>query len=263
MLCLAANGVAGPGAHGMARPDATTRQAIRRAVLTVLFAEISRSPSRLCEALTPTAAAKLAQGVLPGKSCVARVSEAFRLTASSGQPARPFGSVSVAEIVQRGARAQAVLVIEVKPRVIVLKPLALRRLAGRWRLATPVILRAVCRQTRCAPGTEQLRFGFAGSFKRLSPSVGVPGFVRREGAEELRLFKRGRLVAAQSGCLSCHRLGRDGNPGPGPPLTHIGSKLTPAEIEGVLRHARGEMPSFRRLPAGRFRALVTFLSLLR
>ena len=33
--------------------------------------------------------------------------------------------------------------------------------------------------------------------------------------------------SAQSGCLACHVIGDNGNNGPGPPLTHIGSKLPP------------------------------------
>ena len=35
----------------------------------------------------------------------------------------------------------------------------------------------------------------------------------------------GKEVVAQSGCLACHKLGDNGNNGPGPELTHIGARL--------------------------------------
>src|ERR1700710_1773769 len=36
-------------------------------------------------------------------------------------------------------------------------------------------------------------------------------------------YKAGSEVVAGSGCLACHKLGENGNNGPGPELTHIGS----------------------------------------
>src|SRR6201985_2940223 len=38
-------------------------------------------------------------------------------------------------------------------------------------------------------------------------------------------YEKGKLVPAQSGCLACHKIGENGNDGPGPHLTEIGSKL--------------------------------------
>ena len=35
-------------------------------------------------------------------------------------------------------------------------------------------------------------------------------------------FERGKQIAAQSGCLACHKIGENGNDGPGPDLTDIG-----------------------------------------
>jgi hypothetical protein len=46
-------------------------------------------------------------------------------------------------------------------------------------------------------------------------------------------------------------------------LTHVGASLSAAELAHAIDDPRAPMPSFRRLPATRFRALVRFLSLLR
>jgi hypothetical protein len=43
-------------------------------------------------------------------------------------------------------------------------------------------------------------------------------------------FRAGENVVGESGCLACHVLGENGNNGPGPPLTHIGSLLRPDAI---------------------------------
>lgn len=75
-------------------------------------------------------------------------------------------------------------------------------------------------------------------------------------------FYAGRRVAAQSGCLACHRIGEYGNSGPGPDLTHVGSKLTGTQIARALLNPKEPMPSFRHLPKAKFNALVEFLSLL-
>jgi menaquinol-cytochrome c reductase cytochrome b/c subunit len=92
--------------------------------------------------------------------------------------------------------------------------------------------------------------------------VPAPPAVRAAGGKRLAEFRFGRTVAAQSGCLACHKIGEAGNRGPGPSLTHVGSKLSPARIERALRRPTAPMPSFGHLPAAKFKALVTFLSLL-
>src|SRR5580692_6967096 len=51
--------------------------------------------------------------------------------------------------------------------------------------------------------------------------VPVPPAVRGAGGRKLREFDTGMEVVAQSGCLACHRIGQQGNPGPGQDLTHI------------------------------------------
>lgn len=75
--------------------------------------------------------------------------------------------------------------------------------------------------------------------------------------------EKGRLVAAQSGCLACHRFGTDGNQGPGPNLTHVGARLSPAQITNALIDSPGIMPSYGNLPSQRLEALVAFLAELR
>jgi menaquinol-cytochrome c reductase cytochrome b/c subunit len=75
-------------------------------------------------------------------------------------------------------------------------------------------------------------------------------------------YEAGKVVAAQSGCLACHKIGENGNSGPGPNLTEIGTKLAPAAIERTLDNPTAPMPSFRALPQEKKTALVQFLSQL-
>ncbi len=53
----------------------------------------------------------------------------------------------------------------------------------------------------------------------------TPAVVQQEGGKILAEFNAGKEVAPQAGCLACHKIGDNGNDGPGPPLTHIGSRL--------------------------------------
>ncbi len=82
-------------------------------------------------------------------------------------------------------------------------------------------------------------------------------------AQQKAVFNAGKLVVGQSGCLACHQIGDNGNNGPGPPLTHIGSKLRPAAIASTLRNPTAPMPSFQGLAQNdpqKFQNLVNFLS---
>jgi quinol---cytochrome c reductase cytochrome c subunit, bacillus type len=76
-------------------------------------------------------------------------------------------------------------------------------------------------------------------------------------------FDQGKLVAAQSGCLACHKLGENGNDGPGPQLTHVGARLPKEAIARTLQNPTAPMPSFKNLPPDKFNALVSFLSQLK
>lgn len=79
-------------------------------------------------------------------------------------------------------------------------------------------------------------------------------------------WNKGKLVAAQSGCLACHKIGENGNDGPGPHLTNIGSTLPASAIAQTLRNPTAPMPSFASLAETqpqKFQALVSFLGQLK
>jgi menaquinol-cytochrome c reductase cytochrome b/c subunit len=80
---------------------------------------------------------------------------------------------------------------------------------------------------------------------------------------EITTFNAGKLVVGQSGCLACHKIGDNGNDGPGPNLSHVGSKLRPASIASTLVNPTAPMPSFKGLAQNapdKFKNLVGFLS---
>jgi menaquinol-cytochrome c reductase cytochrome b/c subunit len=79
----------------------------------------------------------------------------------------------------------------------------------------------------------------------------------------LATFNAGKLVAAQSGCLACHKIGENGNDGPGPPLTTVGNRVPEAAIARTLINPTAPMPSFKDLPPEKFNALVSFLGQLK
>jgi ubiquinol-cytochrome c reductase cytochrome b subunit/menaquinol-cytochrome c reductase cytochrome b/c subunit len=79
-------------------------------------------------------------------------------------------------------------------------------------------------------------------------------------------YQAGKEVAAATGCLGCHRIGDNGNAGPGPNLTKVGARLPRAAIARTLVNPTAPMPSFIRLQQQspqRFNALVNFLGSLR
>jgi mono/diheme cytochrome c family protein len=75
-------------------------------------------------------------------------------------------------------------------------------------------------------------------------------------------YEKGKQVAAQSGCLACHKFGENGNEGPGPELTEIGAKLPAQAIARSLVNPAGIMPEYGGLPPEKFDALVDFLASL-
>src|SRR3954466_1914207 len=75
--------------------------------------------------------------------------------------------------------------------------------------------------------------------------------------------EKGKLVAAQSGCLACHKIGENGNDGPGPHLTDIGDKLEKGALRRTLENPTAPMPSFRDLPEDKKAALIDFLASLK
>jgi menaquinol-cytochrome c reductase cytochrome b/c subunit len=79
-------------------------------------------------------------------------------------------------------------------------------------------------------------------------------------------YEPGRAVAASSGCLGCHKIGDNGNAGPGPPLTKVGARLPKQAIARTLINPTPPMPSFstlRQRSPKEFNELVNFLSSLR
>jgi menaquinol-cytochrome c reductase cytochrome b/c subunit len=72
----------------------------------------------------------------------------------------------------------------------------------------------------------------------------------------------GKEVVAQSGCLACHKLGDNGNNGPGPELTQIGVRLPRNAIARSLDVGPGIMPSYAGLPPQKFQALTAYLASL-
>ena len=72
----------------------------------------------------------------------------------------------------------------------------------------------------------------------------------------------GKEVVAQSGCLACHKVGENGNDGPGPDLTEIGQRLPREAIIRSLQVGPGIMPSYANLPPQKLNDLADFLASL-
>jgi len=79
----------------------------------------------------------------------------------------------------------------------------------------------------------------------------------------LQEYEAGKLVAAQSGCLACHKFGHNGNDGPGAELSKIGDRLPREAIARTLQNPTAPMPSYKDLPPDKFSNLVSFLSQLK
>jgi mono/diheme cytochrome c family protein len=93
----------------------------------------------------------------------------------------------------------------------------------------------------------------------LGASAGPPSQVDLKTTAAL---EPGKEVVAQSGCLACHRLGENGNNGPGPELTEIGSRLPRNAIARSLEVGPSIMPSYADLPPAKFQALTAYLASL-
>jgi menaquinol-cytochrome c reductase cytochrome b/c subunit len=93
----------------------------------------------------------------------------------------------------------------------------------------------------------------------LGATAGSPTEIDLEVAAEL---EPGKEVVAQEGCLACHKLGENGNNGPGPELTQIGENLPRNAIARSLEVGPGIMPSYAGLPPQKQEALTAFLASL-
>jgi menaquinol-cytochrome c reductase cytochrome b/c subunit len=97
----------------------------------------------------------------------------------------------------------------------------------------------------------------------LGANAGSPNEIEYPVAPE---YEAGKLVAAQSGCLACHKIGENGNDGPGPELTEIGGRLPSQAISRTLVNPTAPMPSFSALQQNspdKFNAMVAFLGQLK
>jgi ubiquinol-cytochrome c reductase cytochrome b subunit/menaquinol-cytochrome c reductase cytochrome b/c subunit len=91
-----------------------------------------------------------------------------------------------------------------------------------------------------------------------------PAAVKAAGGATLAEYEAGKHVVEAKGCLACHKLGDNGNAGPGPNLTHIASRLPRQAIARTLVNPTAPMPSFANLPPQEFEALVNgFLAQLK
>jgi ubiquinol-cytochrome c reductase cytochrome b subunit/menaquinol-cytochrome c reductase cytochrome b/c subunit len=90
--------------------------------------------------------------------------------------------------------------------------------------------------------------------------LATPKAVAQNGGVQLREYEEGKEVVAQSGCEACHKIGDNGNAGPGPELTHIASRIPRQAIARTLVNPTAPMPSFKNLPPKKFQAVVAFLS---
>ena len=93
--------------------------------------------------------------------------------------------------------------------------------------------------------------------------VATPAAVASAGGRALSEYDAGKRAVAESGCLACHKIGANGNAGPGPNLTHVGARLPKQAIARTLVNPTAPMPSFKHLPPARFHAIVVFLSELK
>jgi hypothetical protein len=271
ILAMALLGTTASGAsHGGESPVSAE---ITRAALAPYEAFVHRDAPALCADFTPAVAAGLVPQARAGSTCEAAVEELFASSAPT-EPLLPAPMVD--DIVAHGDHASAQLVftkVQRKPHLtsvtLDVASVTLERLAGSWLLSTQARLGAVkgcgnpLRTSDCRPGIRTLIFVIAPLSASEPPLPPVPAAVKRAGGEELSEFGQGGKVFTQSGCEACHRLGEDGNSGPGPALTQIGAALSKQQLEHALVDPRRPMPSFKHLPAAKFKALVEFLSLLR
>src|ERR671920_1488606 len=94
----------------------------------------------------------------------------------------------------------------------------------------------------------------------------TPQRVSAQGGQVAQQFEKGKLVVGQSGCLACHKIGENGNDGPGPELTDIASRLPAQAIARTLINPTAPMPSFaglQKTSPKKFNDLVAFLGQLR
>lgn len=250
-----------------------TREAIADAARAPYVALAHHDAGALCSDFTPAASRQLARNVSRRLSCQARVAEAFVASARFEPPLYILvKKFIVTQIKWHGKRASVLLAYRGADPASDLR-LTLQEIGGRWLVATQPrigLIKACFVHKRLGPhcpkrarvllfSLDTPELGRAGPPQQLVP---VPPAVKNAGGSELREFNAGMKIVAQSGCLACHRIGEQGNSGPGPDLTHVGSKLSAEQIEHAILDPTAPMPSFKNLPAAKLKDVVEFLALL-
>ncbi len=88
---------------------------------------------------------------------------------------------------------------------------------------------------------------------------GSPTEIEMEVAPQ---YEAGKEIVASAGCLACHKIGENGNNGPGPELTHIAQRVPRVSIIRSVEIGPGIMPSYRDLTPKKLDELANFLSSL-
>jgi menaquinol-cytochrome c reductase cytochrome b/c subunit len=93
--------------------------------------------------------------------------------------------------------------------------------------------------------------------------IGPPPAIAEAGGATMLKWDTGRKLVAQSSCGGCHKIGENGNDGPGPPLTEIGDRLKEGAIRETLINPTRPMPSFAQLGAENIDKMAFFLASLK
>jgi menaquinol-cytochrome c reductase cytochrome b/c subunit len=108
-----------------------------------------------------------------------------------------------------------------------------------------------------------LTYSGANAGSPFAVEMATPKAVVQAGGTTLAEYNVGKDVVSASGCLACHKLGNNGNAGPGPDLTRIASRLPRQGLARTLVNPTAPMPSFKNLPPKKFTAIVNFLAQLK
>lgn len=90
-----------------------------------------------------------------------------------------------------------------------------------------------------------------------------PESVKAGGKKAVAEWNTGRLLVAQSGCGGCHKIGPNGNDGPGPQMTNIGDRLKADAIRQTLINPTAPMPSFKDMGPENLKKMADFLATLK
>jgi hypothetical protein len=227
-------------------------------------------------------AAELVQGAAPVGGCAAAAKREFSLTALNEPPVEPGVSLNATvenlDVVAQRATLElsfTFFTTSRKPGITTIAfhhagpiKLDLEEVGGAWRVSSRARLETVpgchlAKPRRCPRSARVLRFSVGEREPAQPDEELLSPVVPNRDAPKQRAVEAGRVELARSGCLACHRIGDNGNRGPGPNLTHVGSKLSAQEIARALVNPRPPMPSFRDLPAQKFEDIVRFLAALR